>query len=96
MPDDHNPQLIQEQFIQATKLDNLQPDIWNNIGLLHMSLDKFEGARMILQPILNNFPQYNDAMSNLGLTHMCSHDLSEAGELIKWRDCICAHRLVSN
>lgn len=45
-----------------------------------MSLDKFEGARMILQPILNNFPQYNDAMSNLGLTHMCRNDLSEAGQ----------------
>ena len=47
-------------------------------GLLHMSLDKFEGARQILQPILNNFSQYNDAMANLGLTHLCNNDLAEA------------------
>jgi tetratricopeptide (TPR) repeat protein len=76
----HNPQVIQEQFINATKLDNMQPDIWNNIGLLHMSLDKFEGASAILKPILLNFPQYNDAMSNLGLTHLCKDDLSEAAK----------------
>ena len=64
--DEHNPVDVQEQFIQATKTDNMQPDIWNNVGLLHMSLDKFDGAKMIFQPILMNFTQYNDAISNLG------------------------------
>ena len=34
---------------QATKVDNLQPAIWNNIGLLYMSLDKFDGAKAVLQ-----------------------------------------------
>jgi len=78
--EEHNPADIQEQFVQATKIDNMQPDIWNNLGLLHMSLDKFEGARMILQPILSNFTQYNDAISNLGLSHLCSSELAEAAK----------------
>ena len=75
-----NPQIIQEKFINATLIDNKQADIWNNIGLLHMSLDKFDGARQILQPILNNFPQYNDAMCNLGLTNLCNDDVADASK----------------
>jgi len=76
--EEHNPVKIQESFVQATKIDNGQPDIWNNIGLLHMSLNKFSGARMILKPILCNFTQYNDAIANLGLSHLCGSELTEA------------------
>jgi len=82
-PETANPAEIQSQLVQATKVDNMQPAIWNNIGLLYMSLDKFDGAKAVLQPILANFPEYNDGVSNLGLSHLCSDDVDAAANLLQ-------------
>ena len=52
--------VIQDKFVLATQLDNSQPDIWNNMGLMYLVQGKFEGSSTILKPVVKTFPEYVD------------------------------------
>eukprot|EP00172_Hildenbrandia_rubra_P001120 Plantae.Rhodophyta-Hildenbrandia_rubra.ctg16816.p1 GENE.Plantae.Rhodophyta-Hildenbrandia_rubra.ctg16816~~Plantae.Rhodophyta-Hildenbrandia_rubra.ctg16816.p1 ORF type:complete len:489 (+),score=98.26 Plantae.Rhodophyta-Hildenbrandia_rubra.ctg16816:98-1468(+) len=48
-------------------MDETQPDTWNALALLHLNEGDYEGAKEILTSIRNTFPEYLDALCNLGV-----------------------------
>eukprot|EP00164_Ancoracysta_twista_P001652 GFYU01002168.1.p1 GENE.GFYU01002168.1~~GFYU01002168.1.p1 ORF type:complete len:686 (+),score=163.94 GFYU01002168.1:64-2121(+) len=68
----------EERLIQAAKLDNQQPDIWNNLGLLYYSSSNYTSAITIFEKVLSVFPDYVDALCNLGLSLWALDKLEEA------------------
>uniref|UniRef100_A0A6T6CIT4 UDP-N-acetylglucosamine--peptide N-acetylglucosaminyltransferase SPINDLY n=1 Tax=Compsopogon caeruleus TaxID=31354 RepID=A0A6T6CIT4_9RHOD len=69
---------MQADLIEASKLDNSQPDIWNAVALLHLAEGGYEGAREVLTAILRAFPSYFDALNNLGVAELTLGNLNEA------------------
>lgn len=61
---------LQQDLVAATNLDNSQPHIWNALALLHLNEGGFEGAREVLRSIRHSFPEYLDALNNLGLAEL--------------------------
>lgn len=61
---------LQKDLVTATNLDNTQPQIWNALALLHLNEDGYEGAREVLRSIRGSFPEYLDALNNLGLAEL--------------------------
>lgn len=61
---------LQKDLVAATNLDNTQPHIWNALALLHLNEGGYEGAREVLRSIRHSFPEYLDALNNLGLAEL--------------------------
>ncbi len=61
---------LQKDLVAATNLDNTQPHIWNALALLHLNEGGFDGARQVLRSIRHSFPEYLDALNNLGLAEL--------------------------
>lgn len=61
---------MQNDLIAATNLDKNQPDIWNALALLHLTEGGSHGARDVLHCARNSFPDYLDALNNLGLSEL--------------------------
>lgn len=61
---------LQHDLVEASKLDHSQPDVWNALALLHLVEGGESGARDVLRSIRCSFPDYLDALNNLGLAEL--------------------------
>lgn len=61
---------LQRDLVSATSLDYTQPDVWNALGLLHLTEKGHEGARDVFRTIRSVFPEYLDVVNNLGLAEL--------------------------
>lgn len=61
---------LQRDYVSATSLDFTQPDVWNAVGLLHLTEEGHEGARDVFRAIRSVFPEYMDVVNNLGLAEL--------------------------
>lgn len=61
---------LQADLVASTEEDHTQPDVWNALALLHLGEGGFSGARDILRAICDAFPDYLDALNNLGLAEL--------------------------
>ena len=75
--------VAQDSFVRATELDNHRPDVWNNVGLMHLNFGKFDAARAIFAPIHDSFDQYLDATNNLAICCMGQGDETLATSLLQ-------------
>ena len=63
-------QTLQNDLVESTKLDFWQPDVWNALALLHLVEGGESGSRDLLRSIRCSFPDYLDALNNLGLAEL--------------------------
>jgi tetratricopeptide (TPR) repeat protein len=61
---------LQSDLVASTQEDSTRPDVWNALALLHLGEGGFSGAREILLSICEAFPDYLDALNNLGLAEL--------------------------
>lgn len=61
---------LQRDLVSSTSLDFMQPDVWNALGLLHLTEKGHEGAREVFRAIRGSFPDYLDVINNLGLAEL--------------------------
>lgn len=69
---------LQADFVASTNEDVTQPDVWNALALLHLGEGGLGGAKAILEQIVTVFPEYLDAVSNLGVVEAEMENLKEA------------------
>lgn len=63
-------QKLQRELVAATSLDYSQPSVWNGLAILHLNEGGNQGARDVLLSIRHSFPDYLDALNNLGLAEL--------------------------
>jgi tetratricopeptide (TPR) repeat protein len=61
---------LQADLVASTAEDSTRPDVWNALALLHLGEGGFHGARDVLRTICDAFPDYVDAVNNLGLAEL--------------------------
>jgi len=74
-----------ETIKRAAALDNKNPQILNNLGVLHLDCNNLEDAERSFRKSLDNLSEYSEAHYNLGRVLLMAEKFTEGWEHSEWR-----------